>query len=732
MDTTVGAFNCEYRAAGAATTPGPTELEHDLRSHFAPAFADGIRLALGSDRTVYVVRRVDCELTLLGEGRGLPDLTRRMAGAATNAVLRTLSEAAGGSAPSPGEEVVAFADEAEFLAQFIVDLLEDKARSLWYYASFGEALARPRRDALVSVLSSAGPVAMRALGRLFARGFLEPVLGELPPSALARLIDVSEEPSPDVLRPLLNAALALELALVSVSEATAAELDVERLVYEYAATSPPAPDWGDKRSLAAAVLAALRFLLRRRRVRVVEASALARIHTAAETLDWVDIPTLVAGIERLLGEPAAASSSAAHVHPPDGRTRLTARQRGIISDLAAACDGGWAGVKVNAGDTPENRLRLNAALTSREERWADDRVAGEMIGGVLRELSLGAGAERPLLRELAALGLDAPAIATVEPDGAVSGRVARSASWSSRPSSSRTSGSSGSSRDHGVAEVNAAAEVRGVDVPTELGTYSDSAGVALLIRAALDLRVSALASAVDFIPGREAITAALMGLLDVGASHPDPALNLILDARLPDLSVPTDDSPRRAFESGLLRALGGRRLLEGDPCVVVRQLGDATALIGGIEVPALWPLTQIVRDPDEVESTLRRWQQAWSEAIGATPPSFLRLDDPELPLPSARADGRQISPAELTMIATGQVLIRAWGQWIPGLGRSSLRYMFDNFIDRRGTVRREGDEIRVTLERRELDAILELSGLLAPIDARRSLGVVIHFELTAP
>lgn len=572
---------------------------------------------------------------------------------------------------------------------------------------------------------------MRALGRLFARGFLEPVLRELPASSLARLIDASERPSPDVLRPLLNAALALAL----VSEVTAPELDVERLLGEYAATSAPAPDWRDKRSLAEGVLDALRFLLRTRRVRLGESSALARIRTAAETLDWVDIPTLLTGIERLLSEPAAAPPSAASVPPPSGPARLTARQRGIVRDLAAACASGWAGVRANAGDTPENRLRLHAALTSREERWADDPVAGEVIGAVLRELSLGAGAERPLLHELAALGLDAPVVATVEPDGAVSSRVARSASWSSRPSSSRTSGSSGSSRrDRGVAEVNSDAEVRGVDVPAGLGTYSDSAGVALLLRAALDLRVSALAFAADFIPEREAIMAALMGLLDVGSAQPDPALNLILDAKWPDLSVRTDDSPRRAFEGGLLRALGGRGLLDGDPCVVVRQLGDATALIGGIDRPALWPLTQIVREPDEVESTLHRWEQAWSQAIGAEPPSFVRLDDPEPPalaLAPAIGEGQQISPSELTMIAMGQVLIRAWGQWIPGLGRSSLRYLFDHFIDRPGIVRRERDEIRVTLERRELDAILELSGQLASIDARRSLGVVIHFELTA-
>jgi hypothetical protein len=84
------------------------------------------------------------------------------------------------------------------------------------------------------------------------------------------------------------------------------------------------------------------------------------------------------------------------------------------------------------------------------------------------------------------------------------------------------------------------------------------------------------------------------------------------------------------------------------------------------------------------------------------------------------------------MIAAALSLVRVWGQWLPGVGRSSLRYLLDHFIHRPGTVRRDGDAVHVRLERRELDTVLELSGLLTPIDARRSLGVVVHFDLSVP
>ena len=92
MDSTVGTFNCEYRAVGDATAPGPLELELDLRSHFARALDDGIGLTLGRDPTVYAIRRVDCEVTLRGDGRDVPELARRMAGAVTNAVVRALRD----------------------------------------------------------------------------------------------------------------------------------------------------------------------------------------------------------------------------------------------------------------------------------------------------------------------------------------------------------------------------------------------------------------------------------------------------------------------------------------------------------------------------------------------------------------------------------------------------------------------------------------------------------------
>lgn len=700
METTVGAFNCEYRAVGGGTVPGPVELEHDLRTHLAPAVADGLDLALAGDPTVYAIRRLDCDVTLRGDGRGLPDLARRTGGAVTNAILRALSErtVTGAAGAGTSTEVMTFADEAEFLAQFVIDVLEDRAHGPWYYASFRDALALSRPEALASVLPSRDPVtAWRALGRICSRGYLERLLGELPMPAQARLGGMGVAPADDSLRPMLTAALAL---LRGVIEPT---VDREQLFRRYVDTVPPVPDWRDRRSLAEGVIDAVSFVLRATRVKL-DSDASARVRTAATALDWLDTATLLVGIERLTAEATAAaigepSIPARSWHVP---VRLSARQRLILRDLAAACRSGRPGLDVQRGDCAANRLRLRAALTAHDERWADDPVAAELIGALLSELARGAGGEGPLLRELSTFG-----VTLAEPSTAAV-RLARP----------------GSIVSDGVPEAQ----------PEDAGIYSDVAGVALLLRAALDIRLATLASTAEFLPGRGALVAALLALAGTMADEPDPALSVILEADMPPAALPDEDSPRHAFEANLLRALAARDLLAGDPVAVATEIGGVPALVGGIGQPALWPLIEIVRDSGEAEATVMRWREAWSNATGQPEPGFQRVSDDTgvalalSPLIGARRIG---SPAELSMVAAGLSLVRVWGWWLPGVGRSSLRYLLDHFIHRPGTVSRDGDAVRVMLERRELDAVLELSGLLAPIDARRSLGVVLHFDLSA-
>jgi hypothetical protein len=507
---------------------------------------------------------------------------------------------------------------------------------------------------------------------------------------------MSVAPADGWLRPMLTAALAL---LRGVIEPT---VDREQLFRRYVDTAPPVPDWRDRRSLAEGVIDAISFLLRATRV-PLDADASARVCAAATALDWLDTNTLLAGIERLTAEATATGTPSIPVPSAQMPAKLSARQRVILRDLAAACRSWWPGLEVQRGDCAANRLRVRAALAAHDERWADDSVAGELIGALLSELARGAGGEGPLLRELSAFG-----VALTEPSTAAV-RIARP----------------GSGDSDGVREAQA----------EDPGIYSDVAGVALLLRAALDIRLATLASTANFLPGRGALVAALLALAGTLGGEPDPALSVIFKADMPPPALPDEDSARHAFEINLLRALAARGLLAGDPVAVMTEIGGVPALVGGFGQSAVWPLIEMARDSGEAEATVTRWREAWSNATGEPEPVFQRVsDDTALALALSPLIGtrRIASPAELTMVAVGLSLVRVWGQWLPGVGRSSLRYLLDHFIHRSGTVSRDGDAVRVMLERRELDAVLELSGLLASIDARRSLGVVLHFDLSAP
>jgi hypothetical protein len=685
METTVQVLNYEYRAAGDARPPGPMELAHDVRAHLAPALSEGLELALGSDPTVYVVRRVECELTLRCDAGGAPQVARRLAPGIANAVLRTLRDA-------PAADVVTFPDEAELAVQFIVDLLDGQAHERWYYSSLGHTQAEPPGEAVARVLMAPQHGGMRALARLSARGQLERVLRELSPSVLAELApgEVSEA---DVLRPMLAAALALAEDVVAPVE------NRERLLQRYAGTGPPPPDWRDQRSLAAGVVQALRFVLATQSLLVPGASARARMQVRVADLDWLDRSVLLDGLADLV--PEVETSPVVSARRTERSPRFSAAQRMVLADLAKVCALRWPGIDGARGDCAENRVRVQAALAARSEAWADDPVAGELVAALLRELAAGGSRHRPLMHELADLGA-APARRELE------------------------GGTAGAPRPKAGAETEPTTAADAVP--------SDYAGIALLVRAGLEVRLGALGQVTGFLSPPHAVAGSLMAL--AGPRAWDPAAALILGAA-PAEDPPVDDHARQAFEHGLLRTLAARGLLGGELCLASLPAGHRTLLLGGVEEPAIWPLTQLVDDADDVAQVLRRWSAEWADATTASHSGLRWIGDPEGPAHAFSpliesgdaASSHGLSANQATLAAMGLVLLRAWGRWLPGLGRSSLRYLFDHFVQRPGTASRNGDDVLVVLERRPLDAVLELSGALAEIDARRQLGVIIRFEL---
>src|SRR5687767_5304300 len=113
MDGHIGRLNCHYRIAGSGASAGlmATRLDRLAREQVIAAYAAALDAALGDDPTVYVLRRVNFDLTLIA-GPGATDgrLAERWGRCMASAVIRRLA--------SDDVGLVRFADQADYVAHF--------------------------------------------------------------------------------------------------------------------------------------------------------------------------------------------------------------------------------------------------------------------------------------------------------------------------------------------------------------------------------------------------------------------------------------------------------------------------------------------------------------------------------------------------------------------------------------------------------------------------------------
>ena len=143
----VGHLRCRYRVAGspAGASAAAARLDRLARTRMSGALADAMDRALGDDPTVYIVRRVESRVVLVGSDEA--ELARVWGQGMARAILRLLARTSG-----DGADVVRFRDEADFAGSFVADLLRGQAYGRWYYGTFSALRALSTRDAVRSVL----------------------------------------------------------------------------------------------------------------------------------------------------------------------------------------------------------------------------------------------------------------------------------------------------------------------------------------------------------------------------------------------------------------------------------------------------------------------------------------------------------------------------------------------------------------------------------------------------
>ena len=474
-----------YRVLAAPGARVPPGLERVARERVGEALGEALDAALGEDLGVYVLRRVRADISVdVGARPPHRLIAREWAHRLAAAITRSIAE-------EGDDEVVRFADEAEFIARFAADLADGVAWERWFYGAFAELRPLGDRGALRTLLLDHRRQLPAILAWLTRHGSLERVLAALDPRTLAAL--ERRLPDPDLVRPLVVAALRIADAL----ELTVGHAAPDEVLDRYLAAAAVAPTWRDRGSLAEAVLDAFRYLLCEGHLpplgpRWAEQAA-ARLEPLLGELDWLDVNRLRAGLQELLAVGAA---------PPrlPRRGARSGAALALVGELAATAAAGPVGFDVRDPAGAANALRLRAALAARSPEAAARPEVAETIAAVL------AAVER-LARHRAA-----PEVWALIAAGDAVGAFRRYA------------GLGGSREDvELLAEAEPLVRSFAPSMPTALtaagAQWIDSAraGALLPVRGALDLRLPALAAAEGVPPFPELLLALALRWAGEGA-----------------------------------------------------------------------------------------------------------------------------------------------------------------------------------------------------------------------
>src|SRR5207244_4123604 len=133
MQGRIGALHVHYRAAAstsiaAALTPA---LDRALQGGLGEAIGDRLEVILGDDPSVVVIRELTTTVRIRKADWSLDSrVVDRISHASADAVAFALGT------PGPTDDVIRFADQAEFVGTFIVDLIDGSAWDRWYYGAF--------------------------------------------------------------------------------------------------------------------------------------------------------------------------------------------------------------------------------------------------------------------------------------------------------------------------------------------------------------------------------------------------------------------------------------------------------------------------------------------------------------------------------------------------------------------------------------------------------------------
>src|SRR5262245_8475829 len=125
MDGRIGHLHCRYRIIGGRGSDGSAQMILDrlARGRVAESYAEALGKVLGDSPAVYVVRSVSAPILFASKANMAdPRLERLWGERLAGAVLRHIAQGDYNT-----DNVVTFADQADYVAHFVADLIEGVA-----------------------------------------------------------------------------------------------------------------------------------------------------------------------------------------------------------------------------------------------------------------------------------------------------------------------------------------------------------------------------------------------------------------------------------------------------------------------------------------------------------------------------------------------------------------------------------------------------------------------------
>ena len=729
MDGRIAHLRNHYRIHARHTSASDLALRLDrvCREQLAGSYEEALVNALPDDTSIYVLRRVHVRSALIvNELLSDKSLARTWGFDLARAVLRAIAQG------TSNGNLVRFENQAAYVAQFLVARLKGDNYTQWYFEGFAEFFELDSRAAINQVLLTNRDYLPTILANVYREGELDALISALDAVTIQTLWSTDLAPIYDTAAVRSLFSMGIQLS-DRIARRTRSGGDNEDLFRKYLATGPSPVDWQDPKSLAEAVFEVLRFLWVRRLFTLTTAhdvSLESHLDQVLAQSDWLEREWLKTALAKLV---RADDAEVTDLPVRSVNGRATPRQMETLSALATCVDQPVTPAARDAHEAVSLRLFGRLAAGSPDLIDAGAKVMIESlltVSAVQQQLPT----SRQFRQRLTAGDVQG-ALSLLPPD--IREDTSQACAYVARL------GEKANSILDTLCDSNAVA----VSTP---GVESEYAGLSLLLRSVLDFRLPLKNESLN--PAMVFLRLALRlndspvvagGPIDAGLCLMS---GLTQETQLDDLAIP-ELSDYADLQKSILTIAASRRLLQPEVMHVFSfESDDTLQLIAGDASGCIWPLGCVVKTNDEARAIVLEWLDAWEEACGMRPRVFFgskileaifahdhkeellpRTDEVEA-VHDAGVEGLRKtfealresklggSETDLPLAIVACMLLRMWSFWLRGFSSSSIPFLLENFVRRRGRVHVVDEGLLIELERRPLDIVLRMAGYLDDLE----------------